>query len=56
MSTLPFCSVELAERIERVETQLITAATKAAGQRTGATPFVIPIAGARRVTPRTAHH
>jgi GNAT superfamily N-acetyltransferase len=45
MSTLPFCSVESAERIERVETQLITAATEAAGQRAGTTPFVIPISG-----------
>jgi GNAT superfamily N-acetyltransferase len=45
MNTLPFCSVELAQRIERVEAQLITAATEAAGRRTGATPFVIPIAG-----------
>jgi hypothetical protein len=40
-----FGGTGLVERIERVETQLITAATEAAGRRTGATPFVIPIAG-----------
>jgi GNAT superfamily N-acetyltransferase len=45
MNTLPFCSVELAERIERVETQMIVAATEAAGQRVGDAAFVMPIAG-----------
>jgi len=38
-----FGSVALAERIERVETQLITAATEAARARVGAGGFVIPI-------------
>jgi GNAT superfamily N-acetyltransferase len=45
MSTFPFCSVELAGRIERVEAQLITRATEAARERVGETAFVIPIAG-----------
>jgi hypothetical protein len=45
MSTVLFGSTEVAERIERVETQLITAATEAASQRVGADAFVIPIAG-----------
>jgi GNAT superfamily N-acetyltransferase len=45
MSTLPFCSVELAERVERVETRLITAATEAARQRAGEAVFVIPVGG-----------
>ena len=40
-----FCSTALAERIERVETQLITAATEAARQRAGTAVFVIPVAG-----------
>ena len=40
-----FGSTELAERIERVETQMITAATEAARQRVGVTAFVIPVAG-----------
>jgi hypothetical protein len=40
-----FGSTEVAERIERVETQLITAATEAASRRVGADAFVIPIAG-----------
>jgi GNAT superfamily N-acetyltransferase len=40
-----FGSTALAERIERVEAQLITAATEAARQRVGAAAFVIPIAG-----------
>src|SRR5215213_2622553 len=40
-----FCSTELAERIERVETQLITTATEAARERVGAAAFVIPMAG-----------
>jgi hypothetical protein len=40
-----FCSTELAERIERVEKQLITAAAEAARERVGATAFVLPIAG-----------
>jgi GNAT superfamily N-acetyltransferase len=42
---LLFCGTELAERIERVETQLITTATEAARVRLGAGAFVIPIAG-----------
>lgn len=40
-----FGSTELAQRIECVETELISAATRAAGQRTGAATFVIPMAG-----------
>jgi GNAT superfamily N-acetyltransferase len=40
-----FGSTALAERIERVEMQMISTATVAAGQRVGATAFVIPIAG-----------
>src|SRR4029453_8848422 len=40
-----FGSTALAERIERVEMQMITAATEAASRRVGATAFVIPIAG-----------
>lgn len=40
-----FGSTDLAERIERVETQMITSATEAARQRAGAAAFVIPIAG-----------
>jgi GNAT superfamily N-acetyltransferase len=40
-----FGSTDLAERIERVEMQLITAATEAARQRAGAAAFVIPVAG-----------
>jgi GNAT superfamily N-acetyltransferase len=40
-----FASTDLAERIERVETQMITAATEAARQRGGADAFVIPVAG-----------
>jgi GNAT superfamily N-acetyltransferase len=40
-----FCSTDLAERIERVEKQLITAATEAARERVGAMAFVMPIAG-----------
>ncbi len=41
-----FCDVALAERIERVETELIDAATAAAHRRgTGAAGFAIPIAG-----------
>jgi GNAT superfamily N-acetyltransferase len=39
-----FCSVELAERIERVEAQMITAATEVARLRVGAKAFVMPIA------------
>jgi len=42
---MPFCSVELASRIERVEMQLITTATEAARQRVGDRVFVTPIAG-----------
>ena len=45
MNTLPFCNVELAGRIERVEAQMITTATEAARRRLGAATFVIPIAG-----------
>ncbi|MDT5329582.1 MAG: hypothetical protein QOF31_879 [Mycobacterium sp.] len=37
--------MDLADRIERVETQMITAATEAAHQRVGAAAFVIPVAG-----------
>jgi GNAT superfamily N-acetyltransferase len=40
-----FGSTALAERIERVETQLITTATQAARLRSGAASFVTPIAG-----------
>jgi GNAT superfamily N-acetyltransferase len=40
-----FGSTTLAERIERVETQLIAAATEAARHRAGAAAFVIPVAG-----------
>ncbi|OBF29005.1 GNAT family acetyltransferase [Mycobacterium sp. ACS1612] len=40
-----FGSTALAERIERVETQMITTATEFAGQRVGAAVFVVPIAG-----------
>jgi GNAT superfamily N-acetyltransferase len=40
-----FGSTALAERIEGVETQMITAATEAARQRTGAAAFVFPLAG-----------
>jgi GNAT superfamily N-acetyltransferase len=40
-----FASTALAERIERVEMQLITTATEAARQRVGAMAFVTPIAG-----------
>jgi GNAT superfamily N-acetyltransferase len=40
-----FGSTDLAERIERVETQMITAATEAARLRAAATAFVIPVAG-----------
>ncbi len=45
MTTPLFCSVESGERIERVETQLITAATEAARARGAAATFVIPLAG-----------
>ena len=40
-----FCGTDLAERIERVEQQLITTATEAAKRRLGDAAFVIPIAG-----------
>ncbi len=40
-----FGGTELAERIERVEMQMITAATQAARQRVGDAAFVIPVAG-----------
>ncbi|HEY6891026.1 MAG TPA: GNAT family N-acetyltransferase [Solirubrobacter sp.] len=39
-----FCDTELARRIERAETQLMLAATHAAGRR-GARTFALPIAG-----------
>jgi GNAT superfamily N-acetyltransferase len=42
---MPFCSVELASRIERVELQLITTATEVARRRIGAGVFVTPVAG-----------
>jgi GNAT superfamily N-acetyltransferase len=42
---LLFCGTELAERIERAETQLIATATQAARVRVGATVFVTPLAG-----------
>jgi GNAT superfamily N-acetyltransferase len=42
---LLFGSTTLAERIERVETQFITAGAAAAGARTGDATFVIPVAG-----------
>jgi GNAT superfamily N-acetyltransferase len=45
MNTPLFCSTDLAERIERVETQMISAATEAARQRVGAAAFVLPVAG-----------
>ena len=41
-----FCDIDLAERIERVEAQLIAEASEAARRRTGGGPgFVIPLAG-----------
>jgi len=40
-----FDSIALAERIERVEAQFITAGAAAAGARTGKATFVIPVAG-----------
>jgi GNAT superfamily N-acetyltransferase len=40
-----FGSTDLAQRIERVETQMITTATEFAGQRVGDGVFVVPIAG-----------
>ena len=40
-----FCSTALAERIERVEAELITTATEAAHRRAGTAGFVIPVAG-----------
>jgi GNAT superfamily N-acetyltransferase len=40
-----FCDTALAERIERVEAQLIAKAAEAAHRRSGATGFVIPVAG-----------
>lgn len=42
---MPFCSVELAARIEGAEAQLITSATEGARQRVGASAFVMPVAG-----------
>jgi GNAT superfamily N-acetyltransferase len=45
MSTLLFGSTALADRIERVETEMITAATEAARQRVGDGVFVIPVSG-----------
>ncbi|SEH48981.1 Acetyltransferase (GNAT) domain-containing protein [Mycolicibacterium rutilum] len=40
-----FASTALAERIEHVEAQLISAATEAAGRRTGDSTLVLPVAG-----------
>jgi hypothetical protein len=40
-----FCSIELAERIERAEAQLIAAGTHAALRRNPDRAFVTPIAG-----------
>ena len=41
-----FCHTGLAERVERVEAQLIAEASRAAGRRRGGSDgFVIPIAG-----------
>jgi GNAT superfamily N-acetyltransferase len=40
-----FCSTALAERIERVEAELITTASEAAHVRVGTAGFVIPVAG-----------
>lgn len=41
-----FCGADLAERIERIETQLVATASEAAHRRSaGAAGFVIPIAG-----------
>jgi len=45
MTTPLFCSTALAEQIERVEMQMITAATEIARRRVGDSAFVIPIAG-----------
>jgi GNAT superfamily N-acetyltransferase len=46
MTTEPlFGSTALAQRIERVEQQLITTATESARRRVGAAAFVMPIAG-----------
>src|SRR3954447_739374 len=47
MNQLPlFCDVSLAERIERVECRLMTAATEAAGLRRGdTTGVVLPVGG-----------
>jgi GNAT superfamily N-acetyltransferase len=40
-----FCTTELAERIERADTQLMTTATEAARARLGDAAFVVPVAG-----------
>jgi len=40
-----FCDAEMAERIERVESQLIAEASEAAGRRAAHVGFVTPIAG-----------
>ncbi|WNG93497.1 GNAT family N-acetyltransferase [Mycobacterium sp. ITM-2016-00318] len=40
-----FCSIELGQRIERAEAQLIAAGTEAAIRRNPGRPFVTPIAG-----------
>jgi GNAT superfamily N-acetyltransferase len=45
MNTPLFCSTDLAERIERVEMQMIVAATEATRRRAGTAVFVIPVAG-----------
>ena len=46
VAEIAFCGTELAERIERAETQLISAGTEAARRRNpGAAAFVRPVAG-----------
>jgi GNAT superfamily N-acetyltransferase len=40
-----FCDTALAERIERAETELVTAAGKAAHRRNGGRGFAVPLAG-----------
>ena len=40
-----FCDAALAERIERVEAQLVTLAARAAHRRNGGRGFVLPVAG-----------
>ena len=43
--TALFCSIALAERIERAEARLVAAVTRAAHRRTGDPGFVLPLAG-----------